>query len=97
MDTQSHHAGGEQCLAGTRKVPRGFKACCERFDLSTSACIFDIRFEWWSKRRSWVVRVADGGSSGNGIAFCPYCGAKLSGTATGKARIPSGRLPARKK
>jgi len=97
MDTQSHHSGGEICLAGTRKVPRGFDPCCARFDLATKACVFDIRFEWWPKTNSWVVRVADGGSSGIDIAFCPYCGTKVSRVRGARVKLPEARSRVRKK
>jgi hypothetical protein len=86
MDTKAHHAGVEPCLAGERKVPRGFSACCSRFDHATQACTFDTRFEWWPRSKSWVVRVADGGSSGIEISFCPFCGAKLGRTSAAKGK-----------
>ena len=97
IGASSHHPNGELCLAGTRKVPRGFIPCCERFDQSTLACTVDIRFEWWSKSASWVVRIADGGSSGQEVAFCPYCGVTLARHAASKRRRASaGRRSLRK-
>jgi hypothetical protein len=66
------------CLDGIRSpVPAGYRACCEAFDRHLEASVFDIRFEWWPKSKKWVIRVADGGSSGLTIRFCPYCGTKL--------------------
>jgi len=97
MDTPSHHPNGEPCLAGKRKVPRGFNACCERFDLATRACTFDIRFEWWPKSAAWVVRLADGGSSGLEMSFCPYCGTQLNSSALSKRKRVSVGRRARKK
>lgn len=58
-------------------MPRGFSPCCKGFDAATKNCEFDIRFEWWSKSKIWVVRVPDGGSSGIRMNFCPYCGKAL--------------------
>jgi hypothetical protein len=72
------HAHGTHCAEGTRSVPRGFVACCERFNYATQACEFDIRFEWWPKAKSWFVRIPDGGSGGLEIGFCPFCGAGLT-------------------
>lgn len=86
MNAKSHHPGGEPCLAGKRKVPRAFSACCSRFDDATQACIFDIRFECWPRSKSWVVRVADGGSSGLELSFCPFCGENLNSAATIKRK-----------
>jgi hypothetical protein len=96
METQSHHPGGEPCLAGKRKVPRGFAACCARFDRATQACAFDIRFEWWPRSKSWVVRIADGGSSGIEFSFCPYCGVNLNRAAAGKRLIDTAYSKSRK-
>ena len=73
------HADGTPCLDGIPSVPRGFKPCCEAFGERTHACVFDIRFEWWSRTKTWVIRVADGGSSGLGIASCPFCSTKIKG------------------
>jgi hypothetical protein len=72
------HADGTPCLEGTQKVPRNYEPCCEIFDAGTKACEFDIRFEWWAKLKHWVIRIPDGGSAGMEIAYCPYCGTKLS-------------------
>jgi len=97
MDEKSHHPSGELCLAGERKVPRGFSACCSRFDHATQACIYDIRFEWWPRSKSWVVRVADGGSSGIELTFCPFCGENLSYTAAVKRKAKSVNLSRQKR
>jgi hypothetical protein len=51
------------------------------------ACVFDIRFEWWPKTKQWVIRIADGGSSGLKMSFCPYCGTALATQLVGKRRI----------
>ena len=83
---QKHvHADGTPCLEGTQKIPRGFKPCCETFEAGTKACEFDIRFEWWSKPKYWVIRVPDGGSSGLEISYCPYCGSSLNRSAKRKS------------
>jgi hypothetical protein len=75
------HPDGTKCLEGTRRVPRSFKACCEVFDGHTSACAFDIRYEWWSKQKMWVIAISESaGDGGIAIQFCPHCGAKLTGS-----------------
>jgi hypothetical protein len=72
------HIDGSVCLEGVRSsIPRGYKVCCEVFERCLFACVYDIRFEWWPKSKIWVIRVADGGSSGLVMNFCPYCGAAL--------------------
>ena len=75
----AHHPDGSICVAGTRRVPRNFSPCCEAFNACTKNCEFDIRFEWWSKSKVWVIRIPDRGSAGSVIQFCPYCGAALQG------------------
>jgi hypothetical protein len=71
------HADGSECLHGTAQVKKNFKPCCKRFANATNACVYDIRIEWYSKKRHWGIRVADGGSSYLVIKYCPYCGHKL--------------------
>lgn len=73
----STHVDGTHCEAGTQKIPKDYQPCCGRFGQGTLNCEFDIRFEWWARSKSWVVRIPDGGSSGMDISFCPYCGTKL--------------------
>jgi len=80
------HDDGTPCLEGTRQVPRGFQPCCDRFGASTTACVFDIRFEWWPKTKQWVIRIADGGSSGLKMSFCPYCGTAMARKHVGNRR-----------
>jgi len=68
-----------RCLEGTKKVPRGFKGCCETFAGHTTTCTFDIRYEWWPKLKTWVI-VIDESAGGGGITigYCPHCGKKLN-------------------
>ena len=79
-------ANPRPCLEGTRQVPRGFQPCCDRFEASTTACVLDIRFEWWPTTKQWVIRIADGVSCALKISFCPYCGTALAGQLVGKRR-----------
>jgi hypothetical protein len=74
---QHVHPDGSICREGTCSVPQGFVARCKAFNFHTTACVFDIRYEWWPRKDHWVICVADGGSSGIAIAFCPHCGKKL--------------------
>ena len=74
------HLDGSLCPAGTQRLPARFSACCESFEQHTLDCTFDIRYEWWPKKRNWFVLIADSaGGGGIAIAHCPHCGAKLSG------------------
>ena len=78
MSAQTRHDDGTPCPEGTRCVPRGFKACCECFAGHTTACYFDIRYEWWPRRKSWFIIIAKvAGGGGVRMSFCPHCGAKL--------------------
>ncbi len=86
-DRKTKHPDGSICLEGTSSVPRRFKSCCDSFLRRTSACVYDVRCEWWPKKRIWVILIAE--SSGGGgiqIGHCPHCGARLSGVG-GRARI----------
>jgi hypothetical protein len=67
-----------KCKEGTRKVPKNYKSCCSTFESHTTNCVFDIRYEWWSKTKKWVI-VIDELAVGGGIeiSFCPHCGVKL--------------------
>jgi len=72
------HDDGSQCPEGTRKVPRGFKPCCDSFDQHTRACYFDLRYEWWPKYKGWFIPLAPkAGGGGIQIQFCPHCGTSL--------------------
>jgi hypothetical protein len=72
------HADGSICLEGIKRVPRNFKPCCDFFKLHTTSCAYDIRFEWWSKKKIWVIPISDeAGGGGINILFCPHCGKKL--------------------
>jgi hypothetical protein len=73
------HADGSVCLEGTKVVPEGFEACCDRFDQRTRACSVDVRFEWWQHHSGWYVMIADGGHSGLKFDYCPFCGYRLAG------------------
>jgi hypothetical protein len=72
------HPDGTACPEGTRRVPRGWSACCAFFEGHTRTCYFDIRYEWWSRNKSWFVIIApEAGGGGIEISFCPHCGSKL--------------------
>lgn len=73
------HSDGGICLEGSRKVPRGWRACCDAFDARTKSCTFDVRYEWLTKRKVWGIAID--GSAGGGfvtMAFCPHCGSRIS-------------------
>jgi hypothetical protein len=72
------HADGTVCLEGTRSVPRSFAPCCEAFEGHLATCSFDVRYEWWSKARTWVIAIAESaGGGGITISYCPHCGSRL--------------------
>jgi hypothetical protein len=72
------HSNGSTCLEGTQSVPKGFVACCEIFAEHTKACVEDIRYEWWSRSKQWVIAIVEtSGGGGITISFCPHCGQKL--------------------
>jgi len=78
MSAEVRHSDGTVCPEGTRRVPRGFKACCESFAGHTTACYFDVRYEWWPRRKGWFIAIAKAaGGGGIAISFCPHCGARL--------------------
>ena len=89
---KAQHEDGTVCPEGTRKVPRGFAACCEVFRGHTSTCYFDIRYEWWSKEKTWVTVIPDGvGGGGIEISFCPHCGLRLQGATASPKRGAKGK------
>lgn len=72
------HADGSPCLEGTKSVPKKYEPCCELFNSHTSTCVHDIRYEWWGKRKIWVIAISEeSGGGGIEIKFCPHCGSKL--------------------
>ena len=71
------HKNGSKCLAGTKRVPNGFNACCNVFDNHTRLCSKDVRYEWWNKQNNWVIVTAGSCNTGIVIDFCPHCGEKL--------------------
>jgi hypothetical protein len=74
----ARHSDGTQCLEGTKRVPRGFKPCCKLFEAHTRACAYDVRYEWYSKSKQWVIAISESaGGGGIEIVFCPHCGEKL--------------------
>lgn len=80
------HPDGTPCPEGTRSVPDGFVACCEAFSDRTSACYFDIRYEWWASFGEWFIVIAPAaGGGGIGLDYCPHCGTALA-KETRKAR-----------
>lgn len=73
------HTDGTICQEGTRKVPRNYIPCCEEFNQRTMACVFDIRYEWWSSIKRWVICIDDSaGGGGITISHCPHCGVLLT-------------------
>ena len=75
----STHADGTPCKEGTRSAPDGYAPCCDLFDGHTSACDFDVRYEWWAGPARRVITIAESaGGGGIWIRFCPHCGSKLS-------------------
>jgi hypothetical protein len=88
---KAKHEDGTPCPEGSRKVPRGFGACCEVFEGHTTSCYFDIRYEWWAKERTWVTVIPDGaGGGGIEMFFCPHCGTRLEGGST-RAKVGAKR------
>lgn len=74
----SRYPDGTRCVEGTRRVPRGFRPCCRVFASHTTSCAYDVRYEWWQRRRTWVVTIAESaGGGGIEIRFCPHCGRSL--------------------
>lgn len=77
------HADGSLCLEGTRKLPRGFTACCSQFEAHTAVCVYDVRYEWSGEQGgagSWQIAIPEiAGGGGLVIAHCPHCGASLAG------------------
>ena len=78
IDMAKKHADGTTCLEGTRRVPIGFRPCCPTFAAHTVTCAYDIRYEYWSKRKQWLIVISESaGGGGIAISFCPHCGSKL--------------------
>jgi hypothetical protein len=74
----SKHADGTRCLEGVRGAPDDFRPCCDDFGGHLDTCSHDVRYEWWSTARGWVIRIAEAaGGGGIHIEFCPHCGARL--------------------
>lgn len=81
------HSDGTICPEGTQRLPARFSPCCNEFKSHTLACYFDIRYEWWPRKKSWFIVIAEtAGGGGMAISYCPHCGSKLNG------RTKSGRL-----
>lgn len=72
---ENAHTDGTLCFEGTKMIPENFKPCCDTFESHVKTCIYDLRFEWWDKRKSWFIMLSDG--SGIKIDFCPHCGTKF--------------------
>src|SRR5688572_7162957 len=90
----SLHTDGSPCLEGVPSAPAGYVACCDTFAGHLGICAHDLRYDWWSQERCWVVAVAEGaGGGGIVITFCPHCGGRLkepaSARRTGLAKGPS--------
>jgi hypothetical protein len=58
VTSSKQHSDGSPCPEGTQCVPRVFRPCCGAFAQHTSSCYFDIRYEWWPKRRGWFIVIA---------------------------------------
>jgi hypothetical protein len=75
------HSDGSICPEGTQSVPKSYTACCQVFEAHTRSCYYDIRYEWWSKARAWIIIIASSaGGGGIQIDYCPHCGANLKST-----------------
>ena len=73
------HIDGSSCLEGTCKIPKRYNPCCKCFNDHTKTCEYDIRYEWWSKQKIWVIAIPkSAGGGGIKITFCPHCGKKLN-------------------
>lgn len=60
-------------------MPRKHVPCCEIFAGHLDTCEFDVRYEWRSKSKQWVIAIAESaGGGGLTMNFCPHCGKKLS-------------------
>ena len=78
MNTSRIHADGSPCLEGTGSVPKDFVACCADVEARTTACVFDLRFEFWPRKNAWFIPLdPEVGGGGIEIAFCPHCGTRL--------------------
>lgn len=76
--TSRFHDDGSPCVEGTQSVPTDFSACCAAFDARTSACLFDVRYEFWHKHDAWFIPLSEAvGGGGIPITFCPHCGTRL--------------------
>ena len=76
--TTPHHADGTICLEGTSRVPKPYRPCCQAFDVQTSMCAFDVRYEWSPRQKTWVIAISESaGGGGVVITYCPHCGDKL--------------------
>lgn len=77
------HTDGSLCLEGTRKLPREFAPCCAQFEAHTSACVYDVRYEWSGGVAAWQIAIPEiAGGGGLIINHCPHCGAPLAGPNT---------------
>ena len=85
----SRHSDGTRCLEGRRGAPTLFRACCDLFEAHLSACAFDVRYEWRSSARQWVIAISESaGGGGIHIRYCPHCGAELRpGSAKGSRQL----------
>lgn len=76
----STHLDGSLCPEGTAQLPANRVLCCREFEARTTACYYDVRYEWQRRRRNWVIAIPpDAGGGGVAITHCPHCGAKLAG------------------
>jgi len=76
-----YHTDGTRCREGTQRVPERFEPCCSGFERHTTACEYDIRFEWWTGHASWFIVISDmAGGGGIAIGYCPHCGSELPGS-----------------
>lgn len=57
------HPDGSICQEGIRSVRRGKQACCDEFYYRTATCIYDIRYQWYNKHKTWGVPLCDGGTT----------------------------------
>jgi hypothetical protein len=84
-----YHSDGLICKEGTKNVPKRYSYCCDEFQIRTTKCELDIRYEWYISQKSWVIAVPEtAGGGGIIISYCPHCGSKLN--TSKKTLYPSG-------
>jgi len=70
-----HGVTGDECLEGTKQVPKKWKACCKSFRARTESCQYEVRIEWYGGNK-WGIPLPLGGGYIK-IKHCPWCGEKV--------------------